>query len=99
VLKEVLAVDAWLCHGGLTIFKKAHHVDLLRNFSKFQDEIDFSVTFIIELTRIVVSLPKLGCATILVDSNGTTLLSREGREMKEVAILHCRFTSGVVHWT
>jgi hypothetical protein len=99
VSEEILAMDTGFCHSGLSVVEESHDMDLFRNHAKLQDEIHLSMTLVEELTRVMITLPELGRSSILVDSNGTTLLSRECREVEEVAILHCRFTRGVVHWT
>ncbi len=96
--KEVLAVDARLCHGGCAILEEPDDIDPLGNDLGVDHKVDLGVNLVVGLSTVGVSLSELcSVPTQAIDPN----LSVPGisRQVEDLTVTESLTLCLVVHWT
>jgi len=80
-------MNAGFRHRHRTILEKTSNENTLRDLINFQNEIDFSVKFVIRFIGVLVTLPKLcSLSSVIVDTDWISLLSGKSCEMKGIVV-------------
>ena len=96
--KEVLAVNAWLRHGGCTVLEESDNIDSLRDDLAVDDKVNLGVNLMVGLPTVGVPLSKL-CSVSSLAVDPDLSVPCECSKMKDVTVSKGLIASVVVNWT